>query len=89
MKGYPLSITFYKFQSDAQRESYDDFPQVTFLECNSGVCKKTNFLRSYLRQYRVKRFEIQTQDAARFLLKWGFFATSETSQKKVIAKMPR
>jgi len=35
-----------KFQSDAQNKSYDYFPQVTCLECNSGVCKKANFLRS-------------------------------------------
>ena len=71
-----------EFQFDAQRESYDDFPQVTCLECNSGVCKKTNFLRSYLRKYSEKRSEIRTQDLARCLLKWVFFSTSETSQKK-------
>jgi len=69
-----------KFQSDAQRESYDDFPQVTCFECNSGVCKNTNFL-SYLRKYHGKSSEIWTQGSARFLLKWIFFATSETSQK--------
>ena len=62
-----------KFQSDAQRESYDDFPQVTCLECNLGVCKKTNFLRSYLREYSPKRSEIQTRDSMRCLLKWVFF----------------
>ena len=71
-----------KFQSDPQRESYDDFPQVTCFECNSGVCKKTNFLRSYLRNYHVKSSEIWIQGSARFLLKWVFFVTSETSQKK-------
>jgi len=71
-----------KFQSDPQRESYDDFPQVTCLECNSGVCKKTNFLRSYLRKYRAKSSEIRTRGSARCLLKWFFFVTSETSQKK-------
>ena len=71
-----------KFQSDPQRESYDDFPQVTCFECNLGVCKKTNFLRSYLRKYHVKGSEIRTQGLTRFLLKWVFFATSETSQKK-------
>jgi len=71
-----------KFQFDLQRESYDDFPQVTCLECNSGLCKKTNFLRSYLRKYSAKRSEIQSQGSAQFLLKWVFFVTSETSQKK-------
>ena len=71
-----------KFQSNAPRKSYDDFPQVTCLECNSGICKKTNFLRSYLRKYHVKSSEIRTEGSARFLLKWVCFATSETSQKK-------
>ena len=71
-----------KFQSDAQRESYDDFPQVTCLECNSGVCKKTNFLRSYLCKYSAKSSEIRTRDSVRFLLKWVFFLASETLQKK-------
>ena len=28
-----------KVQSNAQRTRYDDFPQVTYLECNSGVKK--------------------------------------------------
>ena len=62
-----------KFQSNPQRESYDDFPQVTCLECNSGVCKKTNFLRSYLRKYSAKSSEIRTRGSALFLLKWVFF----------------
>ena len=82
----PQSVFFLylltKFQSDPQRESYDDFPQVTCFECNSGVCKKTNFLRSYLRKYRAKSYKIRTQGSARFLLKWVSFATSETSQNK-------
>ena len=56
-----FSVLLTKFQSDPQRESYDDFPQVTCLECNSGVYKKTNFLRSYLRKYRAKSSEIRTQ----------------------------
>ena len=73
---------FTKFQSNPQRKSYDDFPQVTCLECNSGVCKKTNFLRSYLRKYSVKSSEIRIQDLERFLLKWVFLATFETSQNK-------
>ena len=71
-----------KFQSDAQRESYDDFHQVTCLECNSGVCKKTNFLRSYLCKYRATSSKVRTRDSTRFLLKWVFFLASETSQKK-------
>ena len=71
-----------KFQSDAQKESYDDFPQVTCFECNSGVCQKANFLRSYLRKYPAKRSEIRTQSSAPSLLKWVLFSTSETSQKK-------
>jgi len=71
-----------KFQSDLQRESYDDFPQVTCLECNSGVCKRTNFLRSYFSKYSAKRSEIRIRGSVRFLLKWFFFATFETSQNK-------
>ena len=71
-----------KFQSYAQRESYDDFPQVTCFECNSRVSKKTKFLRSYLCKYHAKSSEIWIQGSAQFLLKWVFFATSETSQKK-------
>ena len=48
-----------KFQFDARRESYDDFPQVTCLECNSGVYNKTNLLRTYLHKYSGKGFEIR------------------------------
>ena len=81
----PQSILFLyllmKFQSDAQRECYDDFPQVTCFECNSGFCKRTNFLRSYLCKYSAKVSEIRTRDSARFLLKWVFVLTSETSQE--------
>jgi len=62
-----------KFQSDAQREIYDDFPHITCLECNLGVCKKTNFLGSYLRTYSTKSSEIQTQGSVLFQLKWVFF----------------
>jgi len=78
-----------KFQSDPQRESYDNFPQVTYFECNSRVYKKTNFVRSYLRKYRAKSSEIRIQGSTQFLLKFFFFGNSETSQKKVIAKIPR
>ena len=82
----PFLYLLTKFQSDPQRESYDDFPQVTCLECNSGVYKKTNFLKSYLRKYSEKSSEIRIQGSARVLLKWVFFATSETSQKKSYSK---
>jgi len=78
-----------KFQSDAQKESYDDFPQVTYLECNSGVCKKTNFLRSYLCKYSTKSSEIRTRDSARCLLRWFFLIFWNIAENKVIAKMPR
>jgi len=84
---FPYLLT--KFQSNAQRKSYDDFPQVTCLECNSGVCKKTNFLRSYLRKYSAKISEIRTRDLARCILKWVFFRLLKLHRKKVIAKMPR
>ena len=77
-----------KFQSDAQRESYNDFSKVTCLECNLRVCKNPSFLRSYLRKYIETRFEIWTGGSKRFPLKWVFLAY-ETSQKKVIAKIPR
>ena len=86
---HPLSVPSYEFQSDPQRESYDDFPQVTCLECNSGVCKKTNFLRSYLRKYRAKSSKIWTQGSAWFLLKWVFLWLLKHHRKKGIAKMPR
>ena len=78
-----------KFHSDAERESYDDFPQVTCLECNSGVCKKTNFLRSYIRKYSAKISKIKTRDLARCLLKWVFFQLLKRHRKNFIAKMPR
>ena len=71
-----------KFQSNAQRRSYDDFTQVTYLECNSGVCKNTNFLRSYLCKYSEKRSEIWNRDSTQRLLKWVLFLASEMSQKK-------
>ena len=80
---------FTKFQSDPQREIYDDFPQVTCFECNSGVCKNTNFLRSYLRKYRAKSSEIRTQASAKFLLKWIFLRLLKRYRKNVIAKIPR
>ena len=76
---FPYLLT--KFQSDPQRESYDNFPQVTYFGCNSGVCKKTNFIGSYLCKYRTKISEIWTQASALFLIKWVFFSTSKTSQK--------
>ena len=75
-----------KFHSDAHRESYDDFPQVTCFECNSGFYKRTNFLSSYLRKYPTKRSEIRTQSSAPILLKWVFFSTSATSQKKIYSE---
>ena len=62
-----------KFQSDPQRESYDDFPQVTCLECNSRVYKKTNFLRSYLYKYSAKSSEIWSQGSVQLHLKLFFF----------------
>ena len=82
LQSFLFLYLFTKFQSDPQGESYDDFPQVTCFECNSRVCKKTNFLRSYLHNYSAKCSEIWTRDLAGRLLKWGFFSTSETSQKK-------
>ena len=75
-----------KFQSDSQRESYDNFPQVTCLECNLGVHKKTKFIRSYLRKYSAKSYEIWTQGSIQFLLKWVFFLASKTSQEKSYSK---
>jgi len=62
-----------KFQSDAQRESYDDFPQVTYLECNLGVYKKTNFLRSYLRKYSAKKLWNSDPRFSAILSQMGFF----------------
>ena len=78
-----------KFQSDPQRESCDDFPQVTCLECNSGVCKKTNFFRSYLWKYSMKSSEIQIRGSAWFLLKWAFLRLLKFNKNKVIEKIPR
>jgi len=78
-----------KFQSDAQRTSYDDFPQVTCLECNSGVCKNTNFLRSYLCKYSAKSSKSRTWVEGRCLLKWVFFRLLKRCRKNVIVKIPR
>jgi len=49
-----------KFESDAERDNYDDFPLVTYLECNRGVCRNPNFLKLYLRKYREIGSEIQS-----------------------------
>ena len=68
-----------KFQSDAQKGSYDDFLKVTCLECNSEVCKNPNFLRSYLQKYSDIISEIQIQGLEQFLLKLIVFLDSETS----------
>ena len=72
-----------KLQSDAQNKSYDNFPQVTCLECNSGVCKNPNFLRSYLHKYNETNFEIWTRCLECFWIKWVFFVASKTSQTKI------
>jgi len=71
-----------KFQYYAQKKkSYDYFPQVACLECNSELCKKVNFLRSYLRKYSTKGSKIQTQCSGRFQPKWVLFLASEMSHK--------
>lgn len=80
---------FTKFESNPQRESYVNFPNVTYLTWNSGACKNPNFLRTYLRKYRELRSEILSQGSSRFQLKWVLILASKASQKKVIAKMPR
>ena len=58
------------------------FPRSPVWKCNSGVCKKTNFLKSYLCKYSTKRSELRIRDLARCLLKWVFVLASETSQEK-------
>lgn len=68
-----------KFQSDAQRERYDDFPKVTYLERNLGVCKNPNFFILYLQTYSDTRSEIQTLASPRFRLKWVLISESKTS----------
>ena len=67
-----------KFQFVAPRESYDDFPKVTCLGCNSGVCKNPNFLISYIRKYSDTTAEIWTPDLELILLKWVLSLDSET-----------
>ena len=71
-----------QFQSDAQRESYDDFPQVTCLGCNSRACKSSKCLGLYLRKYSETRSEIQAQASSRFQRKWVLISESEPSYKK-------
>ena len=80
-----------KFQSNSQRETYGDFPQITCLKCNSRVYKKTSFLRSYLRNIAQKALNFRPEVQWDFVSNgFYFFFTSETSQKKkkIIAKMP-
>ena len=76
-----LFLYLMKFQSDAQRESYDDFPKVNYLECNLGVCKKTNLLISYLCKCSAKSSKIWTWGSLWCLIKWVLLLASETSQK--------
>ena len=71
-----------KIQSDAQSESYDDFPKVTSFECNLGVCKNPKFLSLYIGKYSTTRFEIWARGLVRFHLKWVFLSASEKSQKQ-------
>ena len=53
-----LQQLFTTFQSDAKRESYEDFPLLTSLRWNSGAWKSTTFHRSYLRKYFETSYEI-------------------------------
>ena len=57
-----------KFKSDAQRESYDDFPTVTCLRWNSGAWKNPNFHRSYIRKCCEPRSKIFTRSSSGFQL---------------------
>jgi len=49
---------FTKFKYDAQRESYDNFPSLTFLRFNSGAYKNPKFFGPYLRRGSKQRYEI-------------------------------
>ena len=70
-----------KFQSDAYRDSYDNFPKVTCLGCNSRVCKNPNFLRSYIRKYSETSCEVWAWASPKLRLKWVLILESEPSQK--------
>ena len=78
-KVYLFLHLFTKCQSYAQRESYDDFPQVACLRCNSGAYKNPTFLGSYLQNYSDTRFEMCTRGSSRFWLKWALISSFETS----------
>ena len=71
-----------KFQFDAQRESYDDFPKVTYLGCNSGVCRNPNYLELYHQKYSEPRSEIWARDSPKLSLTWVLISNFETLYKK-------
>ena len=75
-----------QFQSDSQRESYDDFPKFTCLGCNSGVCKNPKCLGLYLQKYNKPRFAIQSLASTSLLLKWVLIPESETLNKNNYSK---
>ena len=76
MRYLPL---FAKFQSDTQRESYDDFTKVTSLRWIFGACKNTDFHRSYLQKYWEPSSEIFTTASSGFQLHLIQISTSEPS----------
>jgi len=71
-----------KFQSDAQRECYDDFPKVIYLGCNVGDYENPNILGSSIRKYRTKWSEIRSQGSSGFSIKWVLILCSEMSYEK-------
>ena len=73
LKSIFLLPIFTEFQSDAQRESYDNGPKVTSFRWNLGAYKNPNFHISYLRKYCEPRSEIFTQRSSGLLRKWVLF----------------
>ena len=77
---YPPNFT--EFQSDTQRESYDNFPKVTSLRWSWGACKNPNFHRSYLWKYCEPWSEIFTWASSGFRLRVIKISASQPLYKK-------
>ena len=80
---------FTKFQSYAHRESYDDFPQVTCFECNSGVCKRPTSSDHISANVMQKALKFGRKVQHDFFSNGFFLRLLKRHRKKFIAKIPR
>jgi len=78
-----------KFESDAQRESYDDFPKVTYLKCNSWVCQKLTSLDHISENIAREDLKFRPTVQTAFFSNGFFSYILKLRSENVIAKIPR